>query len=194
MWFVQTLEDFETHTILHIQRVQKLGLELYRSFSDDFTGVTEKLLSEFLSLHDCAKIKGVKQQNRALHELYPFYGANAESKDEFRKIVSKMNEEETAIQIDFFRASGLLEKKTGQTTFEAQQLLLIEKVADLVDRGMNEVSEEEFGRSMRLASELFEEIQNQVYARHLEVNYQEITESLWLSRLKASPLRTLFPA
>lgn len=187
--YLRTFEDFHQHTQLHIKRVQTLALQLYLTHPEQFPGLDVQLVSEFMQLHDLAKISKFNNRPPMLHSLFQQLqndGAN------MIPIIAELNARDFEV-----RYQWLLEKKlltpNGLPTSEAQLLLMLENICDLVDRGMNEVSAEEFGRKMRLASEILNDPKEMRLAKFLERNYQTFTQSLRFVRQGGS-CRNIFAA
>ena len=173
--FVNSVEDFKMHCNLHQARVVALGLALRARY---YPNVDVRHLENFLRLHDAAKTTMDSDiyslcgfQSPPLEALYAFYGTTLPrgSKSELGEVTSRVNRIDEAISAIFFKAFG---------TNEAKELREIENLADLVDRGMDPVAAEEFGRPMRLASSYCKNENLKTYAEWLEQNYTKIVEGL----------------
>lgn len=160
--YVTSLNDFYQHTYLHRKRVMILGQRLLNQFTNDFPQLNSDLLNSFLSIHDEAKLDletANTHQGSLLEALYRFYGRGVDSlskreKRELKELVTLLNDLDNQICRQFFIDNDLV-LKNGTLSEAAIQLLRIEKIVDSVDRGMNQVSIEEFNRSMTPASQLF---------------------------------------
>lgn len=187
--YLRTLEDFHQHTQLHIKRVQTLASQLYLAHPEHFSGVDAELAREFMQLHDLAKVSKFNNRPPMLQSLFQQLQNGSTN---MIPIIAELNARDFEV-----RYRWLLEKKlltpNGLPTAEAQQLLALENISDLVDRGMNEVSAEEFGREMRPASEILKDPKEVRLAEFLERNYQAFTQSLRFVR-SGGPCRNIFAA
>lgn len=187
--YLRTLEDFHRHTELHIKRVQTLAAQLHRAYPEHFPDLDAQLVHEFMQLHDAAKISEFNNRPPMLESLFQHIqndGAN------MLPIITELNARDFEKRYRWFIEKKLL-TPNGLPTAEAQQLLTLENISDLVDRGMNEVSPEEFGREMRPASELLNDPKEARLAEFLERNYRAFTQSLRFVRSGGS-CRNIFVA
>jgi hypothetical protein len=175
--FVESLDDFQLHTEAHVQRVRVLGLYLFHRHPEVLRGVDANLLSEFLSLHDQAKFEpGV------LKEMYKYFGrdvddANPMLRRQMTQLFGRVNQRDEEIRNAFFRKHGML-NEDGTLTPTAHKFRRVEVIADIVDRGENPVSTQEFHKKMRKASHMLLERgheQNAEFARELENKYSKLT-------------------
>lgn len=182
--YVKTLNDFYQHTYLHRRRLVIMGHHLLNEFSEEFPHLNHQVLDSFLSIHDEAKlnINLSKYKGRPLLEaLYQFYGRGKhtlsdEAQIEMKELIKALNEKDNEIGMKFFKDHGLI-SKSGKLHETALELLRIEKIVDSVDRGMNQVSIEEFDRSMTPASEMFQD-KDADLAINLESIYHKLLEGL----------------
>lgn len=182
--FVFGLEDFELHIRLHRQRVMTLGLEVFEKYPNAFPSINKAQVIEFLSLHDMAKIDPVltpaKYQASFLQMLYRYYGlprnllsqAQQKTMDE---VIHELNKADRALVLRYFQESGLL-GFNNEPLAPARELLLIEKLVDLIDREMNPVSSEEFARKMRPASDFLNKDFERAMARSLKNRYFDLID------------------
>lgn len=160
--YVASASDFQLHIQLHRRRVVLLGSYLAKQ---EFPEISAELAENFLLLHDTSKT--LKQ---TITSLYAFYGKNnldADQLADLKKTITFLNSIDTAYADSFFDTYQL-------SSLEREQLLLIEKIADLVDRSMDPVAEEEFGRKMKLASEFIQDANQNTLAKLLESKYKDL--------------------
>lgn len=169
---VQNYSDFQKYIDLHKKRVTELGLALYQLYLDRYHQVPYEYVHAFLKLHDQSKLR--EPNSKA---LYSFYGQNQNFVDSFtqkqmQKTIQKLNDYDHGIAQLFFQGVGV-------SPWQARLLLEIEKIADLVDRGMDPVAHEDFeGKGlykMKLGSEYLTDDFSQKAAFELEKKYEVIT-------------------
>jgi hypothetical protein len=160
--FVENFDDFRTHVHAHRYRVRALGLALFRSeplFAQ--IGVTEQDVYEFLSGHDHAKIlpnpkAPGRTMMRRLYEIYatdPLHGDSVKSAHA-RALIGSLNAQDDALSLKRLQRMGFL-TRTGKPKVPALALLRIERIADVVDRNLDPVAQEEFSRLERAPLEPF---------------------------------------
>ncbi len=171
--YVKTFSDFKLYVESHRLRVHELGLVHYRRHLNRYSDLSQQTVENFLSLHDQSK-----QQESNARALYAFYGRNQKFmpdllRESFVKVIKKINDYDVKVAEDFF-------SRNPMSGSQMERLLEIEKVADLVDRGMDPVAREDFeegGRySMKLGSEFLQYEFSKNAARHLESVYGEVTK------------------
>lgn len=160
--FVSSVEDFYEHTRLHRERVKLLGVELFKSHPDLFNGLTLEQVQGVLSMHDEAKV------TTFYRVLYENYGGPVE-----KSIVDALNAKDKEFMDQALKKFGI-EKESDLLL----KMSRIEKIADMVDRGMSPVTPEEFGRPMKKASEFIGGILDRQLALDLESRYQSIVGNL----------------
>lgn len=179
--FVNNIEDFYQHTELHRKRVRELGLTLFRQHPELFEGLHESQLKAALDAHDLAKIspQALTSDGRPFYQVlyHEGYGRgldreivdqlNAADKDFMNKTLSKIGLDNNAPMSEAQKAK-VMDLRT--------KIERIEKIADFVDRGMSNVSPEEFGRPMQRASTFMQNEADIILAQQLEANYTEIVE------------------
>jgi hypothetical protein len=180
-----TLIEFKNATEDHQQRVLLLGQALYNEFSAEFTNLTYELVTQFLRLHDHSKTSILPDGTNQIESLYEFYGINKSDLAENEKFkilstINYINYLDSQKALEFFNSVHLI-SETGELTETANDLLLIERISDMVDRGENISSTKEFNRKLIPASEILgsENHGNEKwasYAHFLEKNYSTITE------------------
>ncbi len=180
-----TLIEFKNATEDHQQRVLLLGQALYKQFSSEFTNLTSELVTQFLSLHDHSKTSILPDGTNQIESLYQFYCINKSDLDENEKFkilstINYINYLDSQKALEFFNSAHLI-SETGELTETANDLLLIERISDMVDRGENISSTKEFNRKLIPASKMLgsENHGNEKwasYAHFLEKNYSLITE------------------
>jgi len=165
--YVETASDFQKHIQLHRTRVVVLGLALAKVH---YPEISQEDLKIFLELHDTSK---VDPKNSS--QLFGFYGrppANLEEKERLKSIVGSINEVDSQVGQKFFQENISL------TPTQRSQFLTIEKVADLVDRSMDPVATEEFGRQMTRASQFLKDAEQARLSLWLEQRYHKLVPSL----------------
>lgn len=169
---VNSLEEFVEHTRLHRERVKALGLELLRSHPDLFKGLTAQQVSSILEAHDMAKVsaKSIAPDGKPFYRtLYEQgYGKRLD-----RGIVDALNTQDKEFMEKTMARFGLKDSPDLRAKMER-----IEKIADFVDRGMSNVSPEEFGRPMDKASTFMQVDEDKKLAMELEKKYHRVTEKL----------------
>lgn len=174
---IQTLQDFRAYNLLHVQRVQKLGVYLYNKFPGEFPDLNVSLVEGFLAQHDYPKLNEPELQR----DLFRLYGRPIDSAEMIKlrnEVVARVNEAEHEYAYAYFAATDLL-NENGSLTSAAQQLLRIEMIADLVDRYLNPLAAEEFAREMRPASEMPALTPREKWlAQHLERRYFELVRGM----------------
>lgn len=161
--------DYRAHLESHIQRVKVLALAAQASYPQAFSHVRRQDLDAFLDLHDAAKLK-----TSTFFQLVKSFGHPLPAGSE---LVNFLNQEDWRIRYTYFEKHGLV-YADGQLSIEAQEMLGLERLADLTDRGMDPVANREFGRLMLPASEFMSSVENQMMARDLEKRYWDLTDGL----------------
>lgn len=151
--FVQSLNDFRTHTSQHIKNVNLLGMLIYQTYKDTlFQDVPEHLLQEKLQLHDFEKIAtlpelrelGYTKSTTFTQRLYKHYGTSKKDMPSIKSLIFELNSYATLIEFTFFQKHNLLNPDLQPSPI-AEKLQMIEKIADRIDREMSPISPEEFG-------------------------------------------------
>ncbi len=180
--FVNSQEEFFEHSRLHKERVKVLGMELFRTHPELFKGLTPTQLRIALEAHDRAKVSAVALglRGRPLYEeLYQSYGKKAPD-----DLVSKLNQVDEKYMQQALAHAGLNDSPQMTAAERArrkvlrEQIKVIERIADLVDRGKSPVTAEEFGRPIQAASSYLKNSQEVRLARELERNYSRLTTNL----------------
>lgn len=183
----------------HARRVRVLGMHLRRIYQEAFVEVNPEILGDFLILHDQAKLNHsqnfiknyhLPMDSPLLDELYGLYGVivSSANADEFRArnmaLIARINEVDRGVALHFFRLRGLATEDSFSPL--AQRYLKIEKIADAVDRGMNPVTAEEFGRPMLAASQFLPDAESKDMATKLEQVYGLLTREMSYDKFKAA--------
>ncbi|MBL6990783.1 MAG: hypothetical protein ISR65_13440 [Bacteriovoracaceae bacterium] len=193
--FVRNYDEYRLYNFTHILRVTRLGAALLKGDAAvKFWDIDQKILEEFLLLHDQSKINGsdaflnrhaLQEESESItSKLYQNYGIDfAAIPDDWKKetgtLVKHLNEIDLEVAADFFRKKGILgqNEDIAKNTL-VQKYLQIEKIADLVDRGSSPVTQEEFGRAMIPAHTFFikvlKDFESAAHAQFLEDNYDKI--------------------
>lgn len=185
--YVTSVEDFYRHTSLHRKRVKALGMELLRQNPEVFSGVRPEQLRIALDAHDMGKIS----PNAKYVDGRPFYKVlfqEGYGKQINRDVVNQLNNHDQRYMQEAFKKAGLAKSPDHTSAHRARvqdirhKIARIEKIADLVDRGMSPVAQEEFGRPMQRAGVFLDNPQDRQLARSLETNYQNIIDGLEYKR------------
>lgn len=166
---VSSVEDFFEYTQKHRARVKALGLDLYRSQPERFNGLSERQVLEILEAHDLEKVTASSKaaDGRPFYRvLFDGYGKRID-----RSVIEQLNETGESMRTRVLEKLGLLQRPEL-----VKKLDQIEKVADLVDRGMAPETTAEFGRTMDKASSFMKEEDDRQLARWLENKYVELTK------------------
>lgn len=148
---INHIDSFVNYTKFHISRVVLIGIEMKRVFHHHFENLEDEVVRNFLLLHDYSKIKmidGNYENARLLFEN--IFGKDVKSLSEIDRekastIIDRINRDDRKIAIDFFEKHHL-------SNAQIKQLLQLENLADLIDRGMSPFSQFEFGRKLKPAS------------------------------------------
>lgn len=178
---INSLEGFYDHTEKHRARVKILGRELYKTHPHLFEGLQEFQLEQILNAHDEAKVnpKIRAGDGRPFYEvLYDDFGKKIND-----AIVENLNINDKKYMMEIRDSLGLRNKPDLLT-----KVWRIERVADLVDRGMSPATAEEFGRPMQKASSFISNLEDRELARFLENRYATLTKDLQFRRL--TPLQS----
>lgn len=189
--FVSTYQEFRVHVQKHRERVRLLGIDLALRY---YPHLDTDLVSRYLSVHDISKLMTSEERLRELgyvgdrnpsERLFEFYGQQdlpPEKIYEREKVINLINNIDHEYVERFF--SGY-EKDKGRLGEDLKkELLEIERIADLVDRGMNPVSAEEFSRKMIKASDWVSTEKEREMAKYLELNYRNITFRSWYPNIR----------
>ncbi len=186
-----TINEFATHIQLHVLRVQQLGLELKRLYPSEFRDVDSKTISDFLQLHDKAKL-----EPQTLKELFSFFGRPLESmsteeKVTFNALKNKLNNHDSKIGIDFLKRKGLI-SSFGKITVVGRKLLLIQKITDVVDRGLDPISAIEFGKTLATGSGFIHSPKAKMMAQALETRYTAVVRGLQFGKISTKVASSIF--
>ncbi|GIL17351.1 MAG: hypothetical protein BroJett040_11020 [Oligoflexia bacterium] len=172
-FYVRDFNDFQLYVDTHKERVIILGMILFHAHPERYHELTKADVAQFLALHDKSKLLKTNAQS-----LYEFYGQNQKfmsqsQRDQFHAIVDQINKYDTRNAKLYFETRRLSSKQMNL-------LLEIEKIADIVDRGMDPVAHEDFESKglykMKLGSEFLETEFSRKAAQYLESIYQDSTK------------------
>ena len=182
--YVNSVVDFYHHTQLHKKRVVELAANLVETFPEEFKGIDKEMINRILSVHDNAKIGHNFRfsDGKAYYEkLYEYYGKRPPM-----EIINSLNDVDKSIMrqtIDneLFQLTKSMSVDDAAKFKEefVGKLSRVENLADFVDRAMNPVSAEEFGRQMFLESNSNtskEDVAYKKMALYLEQNYKKIVQ------------------
>lgn len=177
---LRKITDFKTHIELHRTRVLRLGMALGKK---EFPEINPRILESFLKLHDSSKtLSAPKQLNSfgythsrpPLERLFEFYGKKAKTSDQNLQLQSVINDINS---IDDQMGQRYL-APLGLDSASIRNIYIIEKIADLVDRSLDPLAQEEFGHQMVLASEYLQDPYLSSLSMWLEEHYRQITVNL----------------
>lgn len=187
--YIYSLEDFEQHVILHKERIVALGLLLREEFPEVLGHIPPQVLAQFLQLHDNSKLLRSPRllqmfdydEAPILERLYKFYGQNKDDltyqeQQELTDTVKQANRIDRLVANMYFQSQDfLIESRNPEA--DAQLLLRIERLLDVVDRGLDPTASEEFQRPMQRGSDFLTNEQDRQMARFLEQKYTELPSS-----------------
>lgn len=188
--FVNSVVDFHHHTQMHKKRVTALALELYKKFPKQFTGLSEEMIIRVISQHDDAKINPkyrFKGKIPLYEALYKYYGKRPP-----KEVIDSLNAVDEKIVDMALKREGFeildtdTEARKRHKLKVRKQFLKLEKLADFVDRAMNPVSSEEFGRKMWKESDAAKTPMHKKMALYLEKNYTKMVGHLKYKKLTPS--------
>lgn len=203
---VQSPEDYRIHMAAHRQRLIVLGKELKRNFPERFSNVSEQNIGDWLALHDQSKVNlhpefldHFHQQNpedqiatRLYQQLYgrPISSLPEEEKIEAIALINELNKMDSEIAARMARWLHLIDNN-GNESPALQELRYIEKIADIVDRELDPIAAEEFGKKPWPAEEAFPgDLAAAQMISHLRLNYIRLTTGLSYKDLKNSDNET----
>jgi len=180
-----------------------LGMHLYEHYKEEFPSVKKKNLRSFLHFHDQAKIRydpsflayyGHSSRNKIIIErVFEFYGINIDQlildnpiegpkyKNKLFATIKDLNALDENVGKVILKKLNLFSNH-GQLSTEAIEIMRIEKIVDLVDRGMSKISPEEFAKSNMIpASKYLKDPKDQKMARYLESQYDRLVSEHKLS-------------
>ena len=166
--YVNSALDYIHHMRIHTSRVTELAVAAVKKFPEEFPGITEEHIREIFPKHDDAKKFAhykFSDGKPFFEKLYEFYGKRPPG-----ELIQELNATDEKIMDDAIKKMGLDSKK--------EVIERLEKLADFVDRAMNEVTPEEFGRASYPESEAAArkgDIKLSQMAKYLEDNYLKIT-------------------
>lgn len=169
--YVSQLSHFRLHITLHKMRVMRIGMHLAQTH---FPEVSLAEVRNFLELHDNSKMDEANAER-----LFRFYGKrpqNAEEERLLKAIVEHIDQVDDRIREEYLNARPL-------DPDTKEKLFIIEKVADLVDRGLDPVASEEFGHRLKVASEYMKARELAVLAAAMEADYYKIVQDLRMKPL-----------
>ena len=187
--YVNGVVDFHQHTIMHKKRVTQLAVELAKKFPKEFKGLSKDLIIRVLSQHDNAKIQPRYTYGKSgpfYETLYKYYGAKPPL-----DVIKQLNIVDSEIMEEALKKEGLAFEFNDTKSQKLKKAALrdkifkLEKLADFVDRGMNEVSPEEFGRKMWKESSVAKTLMGKKMALFLEANYEKLVGHLKYKKLSS---------
>lgn len=162
--FAQTsVTTLEQNTVNHIERVGILGIYLYERSPGDFPGLSDRLVREYLELHDAPKLMSrvaltrhqYSLEGSILELLAKYYGINRVKNNlsiyeqsEMDAVIGELNRIERGLKDQFFVENGL-----GDLAQDSIKRL--ELVSDLVDTGFTRFKEMGVSAEKALASNFY---------------------------------------
>lgn len=195
--YVHNFYEFRVHTQLHIRRVEKIGLYIYKNHPEQFKNVDRDLAQKFLQKHDQGKVNynlwKAQGEDPIIKQIYKYYNVpkqqiTPQQFTEMKHSIQKLNDMDAKIAKAFFKEHKLI-KPNGELSDSAQELLRLEHLADLVDRGKNIVSPEEFAKKAMIpASKMFKNTFDTTVAAEAEAQYAKIIKGLdYTDRVRIHP-------
>lgn len=175
--YVKSIDDFNLHTQLHISRMVMIAIFILDKF---YPEVDRDLALGYFKSHDHIKVRNWLQPNSLLRRLYKHYGHLASNTLEVKELTRQMADYEQIFAKKYFGDRNHYGEAEGFSK-TAQIILLIEKLADVSDRGTDKVASEEFGRQMQSAIaylHLEEASLPWRAVKNVELNYQTLTKNL----------------
>ena len=176
--YVKNIEDLKQHFDCHRQRLMVLAQALVIQYPEHFKELKNtNLLQEFLHLHDAAKFSH-------LEDLFMYYNtrplfSNVYEAEKFKSLVARVNAQDELVRLNFFKLKALCGENSTEYNKQAKLLIEIERLVDMVDRGLDPVAIEEFAREMRPASEMFAiDSKDYIMAKYLEQEYHNLVGHL----------------
>lgn len=171
-----SVDQYLLHMKMHRTRVKRLAVLLYERFQNQFANVNPELVTEFIDLHDLSKVNDqYSLHNPISKRLAETFGKDQnlpEIQETIGAAVLELNDIDQGLAREFFQSKGLL-AEDGTYSETAIELLRIERIADLVDRGFDRIAHIEFGRQLSRASEFLVNETDQVMALYLEDIYPQ---------------------
>ena len=184
--YVNSVVDLVAHMHAHIDRTLALSEYLFEHHAAafGFDSADRNLVKDLIHLHDQSKVNSSKlfQQkfyrpqpdSRTIPErLFEVYGRQ-DLLSQRNAVVRDLNAIDQRVAQVYFERKGLL-GADGEPNAKARSLLRFEKIVDLVDRGMDPVAREEFGRPLLRASEYLTDATDRKLAAQLEAYYSLLT-------------------
>jgi hypothetical protein len=155
-----SLADFELHVAAHIKRVRLLGNYIASHY---FPRLDPVLTDEFLTLHDAEKlvdsqafrkIMGIAIEEKSLlARLFKHFGRHREVRPldeilEFEKIKHEVNSIGKRISQKWLISHGFWDPMNQSPNDLGFQLLIVEKLADVLDRELDPVAFYELGKTI----------------------------------------------
>ena len=157
--YVRSEEELGVHFEAHIKRVRMLGRALFARNRNVYLaqGLDESQVLEFLSLHDQAKWDNSPEFRSLYHDepthfedsrsflarLWDVYGTS--DLPRIKPIVEALNRADERVAERYFAGLQIPESRKSRVIALLKQ---IERVADRVDRNLDPVAAEEFGRKV----------------------------------------------
>jgi len=175
---------------LNPDEIRKMDPVLVKRLQDKLEKIDRVLLQKYLKLHDQSKVNATPEflahygfrpdEPKIIERLYGIYGKNRDNmrSDEVirsKTLIDKINAIDRQIGYEFFSAHDMIDSR-GNSSFMARIMMMVEKIADGVDRGMSPVSPEEFNRTMKLASEFLTDPEEIHLSLYLENRYPTMFE------------------
>lgn len=193
--YLNQLPDFFHHTELHKRRVVELAKAVMGEYPEEFKDIDPEKAIRILTEHDNAKID---PRYRAANGK-PFYQSlfNYVGEKAPQQLIDDLNFHDNKIINNAFEVEGIAEsefdsKEVAQKkSKERIAFKKLEELVDHVDRGMNPVSLDEFGRAGYKESETAKRAKQREMALFLEKNYSKIIKGLEFKPLTLAQQRSI---
>lgn len=154
--------------------VQDLAQRLLKERGDAFSHLChlDGMVEEFLELHDSSKLSP-----QFFWSLLKYFGADIQklSSQEKRKaqlLISEINERDGEVARMFFIEKNLIDEN-GNPNATAQSLLKLERICDVVERGLSPFSARELGKKIVKGSEFLSDPVEVEIAQWLEKKWAQ---------------------
>lgn len=184
-YFINSAEEFYHHMQLHRARVVELATNAYKKFPHLFPELTLEQVQGVMKVHDYAKVDFGTFASNGQHYFQVLYGEGYGKKLP-ANWVNELNAADNRFMEQAYKNFMI------DTPTKKEQILKLEKIADLVDRVNNSVSPEEFGRKMYPVSGSLQGDKIDDVVKHLEKSYLKITKKHLFKPLTKSEYRRLY--
>jgi len=167
--------EFKLCISLHRLAVQDLSQIVMSRRPEAFPRLASnpELVSEFFELHDQSKL-----EPRYFWDLLGYFGIDINLLNKIQKskalsLIQEVNKRD-ALHAQMFFVSNRMVDREGQPNETAKELLRLEKICDVVERGLSQFPKVEFGRKLSRGSQFLSDPADIELALWLENNYGQI--------------------